>query len=71
MPRIFAAQEQGAAKLADTFLSLARHLRVNQPTPDDIKLDDIKAIEPTALREPRSELVCNGAISVPGRLPCS
>lgn len=46
----FAAQEHAAALLADSFLSLARHLRVNQLTPSLIKLDDIEAIEDMASR---------------------
>ena len=46
----FAAQEHGAGMLADAFLSLARHLRVNQQTPIEIKLDDKQAIDEMALR---------------------
>ena len=46
----FAAQEHAAGMLADSFLSLARHLRVNQQTPSAIKLDDTQAIEDMALR---------------------
>lgn len=46
----FAAQEHAAATLADSFLSLARHLRVNQQTPSEIKLDDQEAIDDMALR---------------------
>lgn len=46
----FAAQEQGAAMLADALLSRARHLRVNQQTPTEIKLDDSQAIEDMAQR---------------------
>jgi patatin-like phospholipase/acyl hydrolase len=46
----FAAQEHAAAMLADSFLTLARHLRVNQRTPSEIKLDDTEAIEDMALR---------------------
>lgn len=46
----FTAQEHAAATLADSFLSLARHLRVNQHTPSEIKLDDKEAIEDMALR---------------------
>ncbi len=41
----FAAQEHAAASLADKFLSLSRHLRINQQTPSEIKLDDKEAIE--------------------------
>ena len=40
----FAAQEHAAATLADGLLSRARHLRVNQQTPSEIKLDDIDAL---------------------------
>jgi patatin-like phospholipase/acyl hydrolase len=46
----FAAQEHAAATLADSFLSLARHLRVNQQTPSEIKVDDTEAIDDMALR---------------------
>ncbi|HJT20762.1 MAG TPA: CBASS cGAMP-activated phospholipase [Nitrospira sp.] len=46
----FAAQEHAATLLADSFLSLARHLRVNQHIPTKIKLDDKEAIEDMALR---------------------
>jgi hypothetical protein len=46
----FAAQEHAAATLADTLLGSARHLRVNQETPSEIKLDDAKAIEDMSLR---------------------
>jgi patatin-like phospholipase/acyl hydrolase len=46
----FAAQEHAAAMLADSFLSRARHLRVNQQTPSQIKLDDKEAINDMALR---------------------
>jgi uncharacterized protein len=46
----FAAQEHAAAMLADSFLSLARHLRVNQQTPSEIKLDDREAIGDMASR---------------------
>lgn len=46
----FAAQEHAAGMLADSFLSLARHLRVNQQTPSVIKLDDKEAIDDMALR---------------------
>lgn len=46
----FAAQEHAAASLADSLLSLARHLRINQRTPSAIKLDDTEAIEDMALR---------------------
>jgi hypothetical protein len=41
----FAAQEHAAATLADSFLGAARHLRVNEETPIEIKLDDTMAIE--------------------------
>jgi uncharacterized protein len=40
----FAAQEHAAAALADSFLSPARHLRVNQRTPSPIALDNVDAI---------------------------
>jgi uncharacterized protein len=46
----FAAQEHAATTLADSFLGPARHLRVNQETPTEIKLDDTEAIEDMALR---------------------
>ena len=46
----FAAQEHAAASLADSLLSRARHLRVNQQTPSEIKLDDAEAMEDMALR---------------------
>ncbi len=46
----FAAQERAARMLADGLLTLARHLRVNQQTPTEIKLDDKEAIEDMALR---------------------
>jgi patatin-like phospholipase/acyl hydrolase len=46
----FSAQQHGAGMLADSFLSPARHLRVNQQTPSEIKFDDKEAIEDMALR---------------------
>ncbi len=46
----FAAQEHAASKLADSLLSRARHLRVNQQTPTEIKLDDTEALEDMAQR---------------------
>ncbi|ACD89666.1 Patatin [Chlorobium limicola DSM 245] len=46
----FSAQEHAAAELADSFLSPARHLRVNQQALCEIKLDDIEAIEDMAQR---------------------
>lgn len=46
----FAAQEHAARMLADGLLTLARHLRVNQQTPSEIKLDDKEAIDDMALR---------------------
>lgn len=46
----FAAQEHGALLLADSFLGPTRHLRVNQQTPVEIKLDDTAAIEEMAAR---------------------
>lgn len=46
----FAAQEHAAASFADSLLSPARHLRVNQQTPSEIKLDDKEALSEMALR---------------------
>ena len=46
----FAAQEHAAAAMAESFLGPARHLRVNQQTPSEIKLDDREAIEDMASR---------------------
>lgn len=46
----FAAQEHAATILADALLSRARHLRVNQQTPTEIKLDDTEAITDMAQR---------------------
>jgi uncharacterized protein len=46
----FAAQEHAAAMLADSFLSPSRHLRINQQTPSEIKLDDAVALGDMALR---------------------
>jgi predicted acylesterase/phospholipase RssA len=46
----FSAQEHAAAELADSFLSPARHLRVNQKTPCEIKLDDVEAIDDMSQR---------------------
>lgn len=46
----FAAQEHAAVELGTSFLSAARHLRVNQLTPSEIKLDDVDAIEDMAQR---------------------
>jgi len=46
----FAAQEHGALVLADGFLGPTRHLRINQQTPAEIKLDDAEAIEDMAVR---------------------
>jgi patatin-like phospholipase/acyl hydrolase len=46
----FAAQEHAAGSLADCFLSRSRHLRVNQQSPTEIKLDDAEAIKDMALR---------------------
>ena len=40
----------GAATVANRLLSRARHLRVNQQTPGEIKLDDKGAIEDMARR---------------------
>lgn len=46
----FAAQETAATSLADCLLGGSRHLRVNQPTPSVIKLDDTEAIADMAER---------------------
>ena len=46
----FAAQEHAAVRLADSLLSRARHLRVNQQTPNLIPLDNTKAIAEMAVR---------------------
>lgn len=46
----FAAQEHAAATMAESFLGPARHLRVNQQTPSEIKLDNREAIEDMASR---------------------
>lgn len=46
----FAAQEHAAEAIAESFLGPACHLRVNQQTPSEIKLDDTEAIEDMALR---------------------
>jgi patatin-like phospholipase/acyl hydrolase len=46
----FAAQEHAALTLADSLLSRARHLRVNQQTPSEIPLGNAKAIEEMATR---------------------
>ncbi|WP_122847315.1 CBASS cGAMP-activated phospholipase [Pseudomonas viridiflava] len=46
----FAAQEHGALALAESFLGPTRHLRVNQQTPVEIKLDDVEAIQEMAAR---------------------
>lgn len=46
----FAAQEHGALALAESFLGPTRHLRVNQQTPVEIKLDDLEAIQEMAAR---------------------
>jgi hypothetical protein len=46
----FSSQEHAAATLADSFIGPARHLRVNQETPTEIKLDDTEAIADMALR---------------------
>jgi len=46
----FAAQERAAAALADNLLTPARHLRVDQHAPTEIKLDDFEAIDDLALR---------------------
>lgn len=41
----FAAQEHGALVLAQSFLGPTRHVRVNQQTRDEIKMDDVEAIQ--------------------------
>ncbi|HBC3930629.1 TPA: patatin-like phospholipase family protein [Vibrio parahaemolyticus] len=41
----FAAQEHGALVLAESFLGPTRHVRVNQQTPNEIKLDDAEAFQ--------------------------
>ncbi|MGS1057882.1 CBASS cGAMP-activated phospholipase [Burkholderia glumae] len=46
----FAAQQHGALLLAESFLGPTRHLRVNQQTPIEIKLDDAEAIDEMAAR---------------------
>lgn len=46
----FAAQEHGALVLAESFLGPTRHVRVNQQTPDEIKMDDAEAIQEMARR---------------------
>ena len=46
----FSAQEHAAAAMAESFLGAARHLRINQQTPTEIKLDDKEALEDMALR---------------------
>lgn len=45
MDLFFAAQEHGALVLAESFLGPTRHVRVNQQTPDEIKMDDAEAIQ--------------------------
>ena len=46
----FAAQEHGALVLAESFLGPTRHVRVNQQTSDEIKMDDAEAILEMAQR---------------------
>jgi patatin-like phospholipase/acyl hydrolase len=46
----FATQEHAAVDLANSLLSPSRHLRVNQQTPSEIKLDDVEAIVDMAQR---------------------
>jgi uncharacterized protein len=41
----FAAQEHAAVEIANSLLTPARHLRVNQQTPGEIPLDDVEAID--------------------------
>jgi patatin-like phospholipase/acyl hydrolase len=40
----FAAQEHAATNLADGLLTRSRHLRINQQTPSEVKLDDTDAL---------------------------
>ena len=42
----FSSQESGAASLADSFLSPARHLRVDRLASEAIRLDDCEAVGP-------------------------
>lgn len=46
----FAAQEHGALALAESFLGPTRHVRINQQTPVEIKMDDAEAIQEMAQR---------------------
>jgi uncharacterized protein len=46
----FAAQESAALNLANGLLSRSRHLRINQLTPVEIKLDDTDALDDMAKR---------------------
>lgn len=46
----FSAQEHGAQVLAESFLGPTRHVRVNQQTPVEIKMDDSEAIQEMAQR---------------------
>lgn len=46
----FSAQEHSALIMAESFLGPARHLRINQQTPSEIKLDDTEAIEDMTTR---------------------
>jgi patatin-like phospholipase/acyl hydrolase len=46
----FAAQQHGALLLAESFLGPTRHLRVNQHTSIEIKLDDAEAIDEMAAK---------------------
>lgn len=49
----FAAQEHAAVEIASSFLTRARHLRVNQQSPTPIPLDDTEAIDDMVRRGDR------------------
>ncbi|BES85364.1 hypothetical protein PEC302107_21250 [Pectobacterium araliae] len=61
----FAAQEHGALTLAESFLGPTRHLRINQQTPIEIKLDDIDAI--SEMKERGNEIGKDSFIEVRSR----
>lgn len=46
----FSTQEHATSVMVECFLGPTRHLRVNQQTPSEIKLDDTEAIEDMASR---------------------
>jgi uncharacterized protein len=46
----FAAQEAGAELIANSLLSRARHLRVNQTVPSEIPMDDVSLVNDMATR---------------------